>query len=297
MLEELARLIYNYAKMDNMCIEQFVYESLNIIIKYCNVTNYIDHLTSTYNKKVLGLYSYSRKVISINFKEIEKVINSKLLRNPFIIKDWDARVFKYSFYTNILLHEVGHILQYIKMSNDYDLETLIFLNSNLNHVSSRVLNEYEECITDNYDKNTVSMFIKSKIIGLKLAKMKMIYMNNWKLSPVERTADIDAFDISGKIADILSLKSIKDFYLLEQYKILLYGYKVDFNNLATLIYDYPAEFYLKQMGIDESTWNFIIKESAKLSDQERARLGLCVSDNYVNELSYKISEIYHRYNR
>ena len=248
MESELALLINKYLHYNNYDIKDFILESYIIIKKY-----YLLETKLKYN------LNSSNEIAIYNTKSNTIYINNYFIKNYKNICDKTTNHDEkyYLLYTiRILLHEIGHANQWLKVQYQDSIE---------GHILKEEFNADKKMIRE--IKNS-----KEKILS-----WSNLYHSLYEYCPTERFTEIDALykviNVSSLLNDEKSTLEFKYNYL----KKILSGYDK---------FEEPTRHYIENINKD-SNWQDILNMCNDLNLHEKTRMGLKTNTYYLEDLREK----------
>lgn len=266
MEESLAQLIYDYLKINKPFDENFINESIKIMIKYYQLEEFVLDIKPFHNKKAYARYNGINKTIYINYPLVNQYLHESIKIN--FPNSKEPFSYKYILLLHILLHEVIHAKQK-QITECNDAESMILYEE---------FNAFED-IAKRIENGTTGI-IKGFIQG---AILRKTYMRLYEYSPSERLADIDSTKIISNIAKILEDEPTSLLMLWKHYDSHLNGYNIGIDISRS---DEPTKYYLDSICSNEK-WPDITKLSSNLTPIERIRLGLKVDQEELHKISNK----------
>ena len=283
MEKEIALLIYNYVTNNKKIDNNFINETIQIIIKYFDLKDYIKEILPLDNKKTYAMYNRANKTIYINYNKLKDYIGITTLLN---LKNYKfTNYYEFILFIQLLLHEAIHANQY-KYAETYKK---FFIHQQIEKQSNpediilySEFNAFDSLIQDIEQKRI--NIIKGYITAYTLHKK---YRKLYDYSPSERMASVDSTKIAAEIATLLDDESTAKLMTIENYEFRLAGYNtINQNQYITE----PTKFYLNNINSNQQ-WAEITKTSSELTKEERIRLGLKVPPEYLYQLSNKSKKL------
>lgn len=266
MEQRLAQLVFDYMKNNRNIDDEFLNKATSIILSF-NIYSPIDKIDSSIWCKYPAHYNQYFNNICINYQHIKQYGKKFLKQNSIKLNDLSS--YKYIYFINTLLHEFEHAKQNNKHLPPFSIEELI-----LNEETKPM-----DCLLNKIQSNSIGV---TKGIS-EMITLRKTYMDLYEFCPSERLADINASEISSKIATELNDKKVSSIMHLKHYKTLLKGYNVgSIHNKS----DIPTKHYLDSIGTNDK-WNEILKLSENINSLDKMKLGLETNKNELEIISYK----------
>lgn len=266
MEEHIAQLIYDYIKHKKN-IDFFINDTIKMIIEYLHLEEYIKDIKPLIHKTALARYNIATKTLYINYQKIF-VYSQNIMKIDFPNSN-PSLSSKYIILTQILMHEIKHVLQHKQTIEQKSAESII-LHEDLNVV--------------NYIISEVEAGNISILKGFyKVFERKKIYNKLYEYSPSERLAEIDSAKTAFTIAEKLRDEATSILMLLKYYESHLSGYNVGIEQSKS---NEPTKFYLDSIN-GNPRWEEIVALSKNLSQIHRIRLGLKANPNELQKIASK----------
>lgn len=276
---DICRICYDAVVNRSLNYFEFINAIVDLVAKENNLTEYIKKV-NLFNEEVnqcfsraRGLYSGNKKRILINGPKISR--ESKHDEHLYNFR-YEEKLFFFHLNTvRTLFHEIEHAKQKkisLTDTDEYDIETDI-----IKTVEARRINNYK---IQNNTEFPVTLKIFSQLYS---NRENRIYHKFYNFSPIERLAQIRAYDEIIKIAHLLEFEELELFYRYKGFCETLKGY--DFNYVTA-----PTIFYLVQNN------NFAKVEELNYKSQDMeliARLlyGLIITEDEFFLISEEIDQL------
>lgn len=258
--------ILNHYIINNKDVDcLYVNDIVDVVIKTYNLEEYITHV------------AFSNQNVSLSSPEASFCVDDKQLcfflvptyqeikeiakEFPIVNK---TKHFNYLFVLNVLLHELEHARQQLRINQDNNLESAILTA------------EYEQQFNLKKQKNILNLF--------KAIKLQTLIRKHYWFSPSERMAEIDGCNISREIAMTMDDNISKNIFEYLEISNLLRGYC---SSSIKSIMNAPTKFYLKKVNPKYDYSNIVLMSKKTNGDSTLMRLGLEVEIEEIKEVEDK----------
>lgn len=271
MVDQLARLIYDYIKNRREIDKIFIDKVVEIIVSNLGLNNYVRGTRINNNpwekrKEIeTASYSYDTKIITIELQAAIELYTFDLRK--LNLDYYEKFAIIYDRIMQAILHELEHANQWKKVdTKELSLETRIIADSSLD---IKLVNEgdwFNKLLAQGYPECVIHSY---------LTKQKNIYLSYWDYAPVERLAEYHSHNTMATVfKELAKFPGISYYECLRLCQNYLRGY---INGIV------PTEFYFDKIG-ESNSYREIAKEGSNLDFESRASMGLPISDDEYDYL-------------
>lgn len=295
MKNKIIDLIYAYSIKGRLVDQDYIKELINIIVTCKNLDNYFGLLKIHSQKKLksakevdlytLASYDWNSQNLNIYSQNINWLLKSES-KYLYLFNNYERLFFDNLLITQVILHELEHIDQKRKMSEEKNFESE-FLRFTTSHDEYNI----EFLLKKGYtSKEAFAIFTQQQ-------KNNSDYEKNYNISPEERLAELNSHYL---IIDLLShtpqkLPHLISFYQTRFLQILIKNYTYDFYNDIIIS---PTNLYLEKTDnlifshhfpwYDINYFNCLANLKNILSLDERLKFGLSIDTEELYRYQKKL---------
>lgn len=241
MEKNILDIIKSYNTFNKPVDDEFIQKIIIILVKKYKLENYVKGVTITRLPNIGIYYDPRIKKIIVNISELKYIVNKK-------IKNYKENSFlKYVFTLESIIHQLEYAYQ-IKFKDENE-----FLGSDLLEDAEDFIDNILNLICENGLKKSVNLLLET---GYN-------YKKNIKLSPNERIADINTYNLLIQELQDLNDNEVDTILNNEYYLSILRGYEIS---------EEPSKYYYDSIGIKKD-WTEVDEFSKTINDFEKAKLG------------------------
>lgn len=267
--EKIISFIIEYYKNNRMVDSYFIEKVVEIVVNEKGLSEYVKKVEFNTNKNQSTMlenasYQIQKKIITVNtFKLLEYLLKEYALTN-FFLGSLPARYNYYLQAVQQILHEIEHASQLKKIDN-----------------------------TDFHNFTDEELLIKIAI-DIVLIYSYDNYLENYSLNPIERMAQINSYDLIGKIAKKLDVNEKLNKYLkLRLLEEKIQGYGESESQIVG-----PTSVYLREKKLDFIKTKLRCYQNPQdIYFNEKLYLGVEISPNSFSAMNTEIAELQHELKR
>lgn len=249
MYENIARIIFDYSKINRLADEKFIKEVISIFSDKFSLNKYINEIIITDNRKDSNGSEYS-------FENHNLVIDlySESSKHKFLFTKNRVLLINIAIVLTIF-HELDHAMlnkNNILGDNTLDVQFLkIILNIKTPKILDLATNEFEQLGQSEQNELIEEAFTSI----FDLTKKLLFYYINHDKSPVERRANINSHIHLSKVLDILYDTSLS-YHMIDKIRLIELKDFINKTKVGYKIYDditnSPSYDYLKKQGFEDN---------------------------------------------
>lgn len=280
MEDKILELISNYSVNGKKADKGFIEQLVNIVVNYKELNNYIENLYfyENYideNAKVVRVaeYNFIDKYMSSNITAINMFIDSYMTYFGSKFNDLEQLFYGNLLVSQIVLHELEHTVQNKKYHSSVNNTETTLIKMGLS--TSFLLEEPTAFLirleNQGYTPEEIDQLLRQQV-GL--------YKKYYKYNPIERLADINAYNTLFKVLGPMhkELPNLYDYEYCNYLKSLLSGYDVNCDdNLVS-----PTAIYMNGMNYQQKLPEFKFYDE----DPKIMRDKIFQQHSFIERLSY-----------
>lgn len=279
---KIIKVILSYFQQKKEIDEEFFHKITEIIVSERSLNNEVRDLlieSKTYNKDGIDIayYDHFTKIIEINTSALDYSTNLMKKVNGITLED--DLLFTYLEAAFNLIHELEHANQekIIRSQNIKNPEGMIIKTNHNNIVRMNfMLHKLRNGLLTEEENERIANIELWEKLGFN------IYQHFYQYSPIERLANVHAFDLILTIIKELPIENdIYKTYLFRKCTHLINGYT---DNIT------PTPYFFEQL-YGKDVWRrlkYKINKKPELNTDERFALGIQVSEDEKEDLTRKI---------